>query len=128
MKTISMLFALSSLALICASAQAAERGTVLVAGPSVKAVVVGPVVIHAYSAFSGGALYLAPVVTGTDSDCQVRKAASAPTGLRADRVTNFTVGVGQLACLTTNTDKSFELLWHAQKDVPAPAPVMIAGN
>jgi hypothetical protein len=136
MKTISKLFALSSLAFICTSAQAAgsgpegapKRGTVLVAGPSVKAVVVGPVAIHAYSAFSGGAIYTAPAITGTDSDCQAHAGASASTDLRADRVTTFTVGAGQVACLATNTTKSFELLWHTQKDVPSPALVMVAGN
>src|SRR5882724_11814887 len=105
--TISTLFFLSTLTFGCATAQlsgpgnvaAAERGDVLVAGPSVKAVVAGPTAIHAYSAFSGGSMYTAPVVSGTDADCQARTANGARSDLPADSVVNFTVGAGQVACL-----------------------------
>ncbi len=124
-KTIS-LFALVSALTFTASAHAQDRsaptrGQVLVQGPSIKTVVVGPVAIHAYSAFSGGALYTVKAVSGTDADCH-GKAEGTRAELRADSTVNFTVGAGQVACLATSTTRSFELLWHAQKDAPVPAP------
>src|SRR5712671_4167037 len=108
-KTISTLVVVSALTFAGAAAQAADsgkgaapaRGDVLVQGPSVKAVVVGPVAIHAYSEFAGGALYTARAVTGTDADC---RAGAAEGG------------------------RSFELLWHTQKDAPVAAPTMLARN
>jgi hypothetical protein len=128
-KTISLLSLVSALTLTlgAASAQAQEtssaptRGQVSVTGAAVKTVVVGPVAIHAYSAFSGGALYTVKAVSGTDADCQ-GKAEGARTELGADKVIHFSVGAGQVACLATSTTRSFELLWHAQKDSSAPAP------
>ena len=134
-KTISTLVVVSVLTFAGAVAQAADgkgaapaRGDVLVQGPSVKAVVVGPVAIHAYSEFAGGALYTARAVTGTDADCQAGAAEGARTGLRADSVVSFTVGAGQVACLATTTSRSFELLWHSQKNTPVAAPTMLARN
>jgi hypothetical protein len=135
-KTISTLVMVSALTFGGAVAQAADsgkgaapvRGDVLVQGPSVKAVVMGPVAIHAYSEFLGGALYTARAVTGTDADCQAGAAEGARTGLLADRVVNFTVGAGQVACLATTTSRSFELMWHVQKAAPAAAPTMLARN
>jgi hypothetical protein len=90
--------------------------------------VVGPTVIHAYSAFAGGALFTARSVTGTDADCQGATAQGARSGLPADSIVSFTVAAGQVACLATTTVRSFELLWHAQKDAPVAAPVMLARN
>jgi hypothetical protein len=135
-KTISTLVMVSALTFGGTAAQAADsgkasaptRGDVLVQGPSIKAVVVGPVAIHAYSEFSGGALYTARAVTGTDADCQAGVADGARTGLRADTVVNFTVSAGHIACLATTTTRSFELMWHAQKDAPAAVPTMLARN
>jgi hypothetical protein len=124
-KTISTLVLVSALTLGTATAQANDaaptRGQVLVQGPSLKTVIVGPVAIHAYSAFSGAALYTVKAVSGTDADCR-GKAEGNRAELRADSVVSFTVGAGQVACLATSTTRSFELLWHAQKDAPAPAP------
>jgi hypothetical protein len=123
-KTISILTFVSALTIGAASAHAdgagasATRGQVSVQGASAKTVVVGPVAIHAYSAFSGGALYTVKAISGTDTDCQ--KTGSNRTELGADKVVNFTVGAGQVACLATSTTRSFELLWHALKDMPAP--------
>jgi hypothetical protein len=125
-KTISLIALVSALTTFgAASAHANDsaptRGQVLVSGPSLKTVVVGPVAIHAYSAFSGGALYTVKAVSGTDADCR-GKADGNRAELRADSVVNFTVAAGQVACLATSTTRSFELLWHAQKDAPVPAP------
>jgi hypothetical protein len=124
-KTISILSLVSALSLTLGAttaqaqdASAPTRGQVSVKGAAVKSVVVGPVAIHAYSAFSGGALYAVKAVTGTDADCQ-GQAEGARAELRADGIVNFTVGAGQVACLATSTTRSFELLWHAQKDAPA---------
>jgi hypothetical protein len=121
-KTISILMLVSTLTLGGAAAHADEgdqRGQLLADGPSTKAVVIGPIAIHAYSGFSGGALYVAPALTGTDADCQGKANDGATTDLRADVVISFNVPAGQIACLATS--RKFELLWHARKDAPSPA-------
>ena len=123
MKTIALALALAS-ALITfgphTSAHAAggadRRGAVEVAGRAVKAVTTGPALLHGYSGFSGGALFVAPAVAGTDADCSAALANSGnirPMPLAADRVAYVNVGAGQVACLVTDTRRSFELLWHA---------------
>jgi hypothetical protein len=124
-KTISILSFLSALTFGAATAQAQDtnspaptRGQVSIKGAAAKTVVFGPVAIHAYSAFSGGALYTVKSVSGTDADCQ-GKAEGSRTELRADSVVDFKVGAGQVACLATSTPRNFELLWHARKDAPA---------
>jgi hypothetical protein len=124
-KTISILSLVSALTLTfgAASAHAQDtsaptRGQVSVKGAAARTVVFGPVAIHAYSAFSGGALYTVKSVSGTDADCQ-GKAEGSRTELRADSVVDFKVGAGHVACLATSTPRSFELLWHARKDAPA---------
>ena len=121
-KTISTLTLVSALTFCGAVARAGEaapqRGEVLVDGPSVKALVVGPMAIHAYSGFSGGALYIVPAVTGTDVDCQGHVADRAATELHADVLVSFNVPAGRVACLVTN--RQLEVLWHARKDSPSP--------
>jgi hypothetical protein len=95
------------------------RGRVLTKGPSVKAVRTGPAVIHAYSAFSGGGLYVVPVVTGTDADCAAGTAEAAARGeepIQADRRVTLRVAASELACLATSTKGTFELLWHAHEE------------
>jgi hypothetical protein len=124
MNTISKIIAISSLAFGCASAQVGRnatpdlRGAVSVKGPSVKAVVAGPVDIHAYSAFAGGTIYTVPAVAGGDADCQA--AGSGKTVLDADRVHVMHIEAGQVACLATVKKGSFELLWHGHEQ-PATA-------
>lgn len=64
----------------------------------------------------GGALFLAPVVSGTDADCLAalpNHGNGRPIPLVADRVAYVPVAAGQVACLRTDTGRSFELLWHA---------------
>ena len=76
---------LLSLGLGAAAARAegpAQRGQISVSGPSVRAVVAGPVAIHAYSGFSGGSVYAAPAETGTDADCKAQP-LGAPTPVRS---------------------------------------------
>ena len=90
-KILSALVMVSALAFASvanAADKAPTRGQVSVSGSAVKAVVAGPVAIHACSGFSGGTIYAAR------------------------------------ACLATNTERAFEMLWHASKD--APAPMMLA--
>ena len=94
----------------------AEHGIIKTRGLVTKVVAMGPITLHAYSQFAGGSLYIAPVVTGTDRDCQ-GSARETPVG--ADRITAFAVSAGQVACLNTTTKGSFELLWHA---VSQPVP------
>ena len=119
MKIITLAFALTSVLFVHAPKANAhatgKRGTVEVIGQAVKAVAAGPVLIHGYSGFSGGAIFVAPVIAGNDADCST---ALAQGGVRtmpliADRVALVPVGAGQVACLATNTERPFELLWHA---------------
>jgi hypothetical protein len=119
MKTISLVFALASALFVQApkaNARGADKhGTVEVTGHAVKAVTVGPVLVHGYSGFSGGAMFVARAVAGTDADCAAALANHAvrPTPLVADRMAYVPVGAGQVACLVTDTQRPFELLWHA---------------
>ena len=125
-KTISALMLLSAFTFGTAAKAAdtaPQRGDVVVSGPAVKAVVAGPVASHAYSGFSGGAMYAVHSVTGTDVDCQGQAIEGTRASLPADSVIDFRVGAGQVACLETT--RGFELLWHAQKDA-APATSMLA--
>ena len=122
MKTVSLALALASTLFTFVPAARAEtaagadrRGAVEVQGHSVKAVTVGPAVVHGYSGFSGGSLFVAPVAAGTDADCAaaLANAGARPMPLAADRVAHLSVGAGQVACLVTDTTRPFELLWHA---------------
>ena len=106
-----------------AAARGTERGSVATKGPAAKIVAVGPMTLHAYSGFAGGALYTAPAITRTDRDCQVPAAGAAT--VTAESITTFVVAEGQVACLATTTKGSFELLWHAVAQ-PAPAQQMLA--
>jgi hypothetical protein len=91
------------------------RGTVVVRGKGLRAVTTGPAVVHAYSAFSGGAMFVVPSVAGSDADCVTAFTSSTrpPSPLIADRVALISVGPGEIACLATDTERAFELLWHA---------------
>jgi hypothetical protein len=120
MKTIALALALASALFAHASkanAHAADkRGAIEVTGRAVKSVTVGPVLIHGYSGFSGGAIFVVPAVTGSDADCSAALANGGnirPMPLPADRMAYVPVGAGQVACLVTDTRRPFELLWHA---------------
>ena len=135
MKTNSMILALVSALTLSAGAarvahaqetSAPKRGTVEVQGQAAKAVVAGPVAIHAYAAFSGAKLFVVAAVSGTDRDCAGAR-TSAGTSLAADRVQTLTVGAGQLACVETTATHGSELLWHVQMDRAA-SPIMIASS
>ena len=94
----------------------AQRGVVEVTGRAVKAVTVGPATLHTYSGFAGGAIFVARAGAGTDADCVTALASPAvshPTALVADVVMLVQLDVGEVACLVTDTNRSFELLWHA---------------
>jgi hypothetical protein len=131
MKTNSMNLALVfalSLAGTAGVAQAQEasaptRGSVAVKAQAAKAVVAGPIAIHAYSEFSGATLFVVAATTGTDKDCS--GARQGATSLAADRAQTLTVGAGQLACVVTTAARGSELLWHAQADRAA-SPTMLA--
>ncbi|MEA2700503.1 MAG: hypothetical protein QOI66_4774 [Myxococcales bacterium] len=78
-------------------------------------VTMGPALLHGYSGFPGGAIFVAQAVAGTDADCSATLANGADvrsTPLIADRMVQVSVGAGQVACLATDTQRSFELLWH----------------
>lgn len=132
MNTFSKVLLVSSLVLGSLNAHVAragnpaptERGDVIVRGAARKAVVAGPAELHAYSEFRGGAVYVVPAVSGTDEDC-VRTGGGAKADLvdlPADKVVPLHVGVGQIACLATAREGSFELLWHALPVAPDAGP------
>jgi hypothetical protein len=129
MKTISMLIAVSSIALGCASAQAGRnpvanlRGQVVVAGPSVRAVLVGPADIHAYSAYAGGVMYTVPAVSGGDRDCESARAGLI--ALRGDHTQALRIEAGQVACLATVKRGSYELLWHGNEQRVEPQAIAV---
>jgi hypothetical protein len=136
MKTNSMILALvSSLSIAAATAgtahaqeaSAPKRGAIQVQAQAARAVVAGPVAIHAYSAFSGATLFVVAATTGTDADCAGARAAVG-TSLAADRVQPLTVGAGQVACVATTAANGSELLWHVQKDALAASALMVASN
>ena len=119
MKTLSKLFlVVSFLTFGCATGQTLQsaaspnRGAVALHGPAVKALGAGPGTIHAYSAYAGGALYAVPAVSGTDSDCHRQGVTPPRLALQADRIVEFDVASGQIACLASSRAGSFELLWH----------------
>jgi hypothetical protein len=128
MKTNSMILALVSALSFAGTAGVAQaqeasastRGAVAVQGQAAKAVVEGPVAVHAYSQFSGATVFVVAAVTGTDQDCG--GARQSAMSLAADRAQTLLVGAGQLACVETTAARGSELLWHAQ----AVAPIMLA--
>ena len=128
MKTNSMILAALVSALSFAGvAQAQEtsspmRGSVAVQAQAAKAVVEGPVSVHAYSQFSGATVFVVAAVTGTDQDCSGARLGA--TTLGADSARTLTVGAGQVACVETTAARGSELLWHAQADRAA-APMML---
>jgi hypothetical protein len=128
MKTNSMILALVSALSFAGVAQAQEassptRGSVAVQAQAAKAVVEGPVAVHAYSQFSGATVFVVASLTGTDKDCSGARLGA--TTLGADRAQTLAVGAGQLACVETTAARGSELLWHAQADRAA-APMMFA--
>jgi hypothetical protein len=120
--SISVVFVASSLVFGCAGTgvtrsgpASATRGSVVTHGQSVKAIVQGPTVIHAFAANSGGALFTVPFVTGSDSDCGTISSGGThrPAAIPPDQRVVLTVEPGQIACLVTAKARTFELLWHA---------------
>jgi hypothetical protein len=88
-------------------------------GPAIHAVRSGPALIHAYSQFTGGDLFVVPAVTGTDTDCAgvgTNRAANQSTPIVADRRAVVHVDAGQLACVAVQGERGFELLWHAVEE------------
>lgn len=128
MNTLSKLLFVSFLGLGCASTQVGRspvadmRGDVVVSGPSIKAVVVGPADLHVYAAFKGGEMYTAYAVAGHDGDCT--SAHTNARALEADRITVMHVAAGQVACLATPNARGYELLWHAH--VPESRAITVA--
>jgi hypothetical protein len=126
MKTLSALFFLSSLTFGCASTRLAgsrdvvapQHGDELLPETAMKAIVAGPIAIHAYSAVSGGTIFVADNVTGTDRDCQLTAPADAGDPLPADHVQSVTVGAGKIACIAATSRRGIEILWHTLDDAP----------
>jgi len=92
-----------------------RHGTIVVTQKVMRAIAPGPMLLHVYSATSGGTIFVAPFATGGDGDCSgaAFDAPSGATPLAAEQVLVLSVGPGKVACLATTADRSFELLWHA---------------
>lgn len=99
-----------------------DRGHVQVPVTAAKAVVAGPVAIHAYSAFSGAKLFVIAAGAARDGACQAAAPTTAGTALPADKVETLAVGAGQVACVASTGPRQIELLWHARTYVPGSAP------
>jgi hypothetical protein len=129
MNTIKILTLALSLSFgFAAIAHAGEgRGQVQVPKAAAKAVVVGPTAISAYSEFSGAKLFVASVVTGTDSDCQAAAQQNLGSALAGDKVQTLSVGAGQIACVASTGARNIELLWKTQKAAAA-AQTMLASR
>jgi hypothetical protein len=112
---VGMLFLVLGNAAGCATSArgGAARGTVLASAPGTRAIVAGPVTMHAYAGFSGGEIYRAPAATGPDADCARVEGRGAAVPLPADRVVAVTVAAGEIACLRTEGARGYELVWHA---------------
>lgn len=89
-----------------------HRGQVVLHAESARVVVAGPDTIHAYAEVSGGAIYAAPAVMGTDADCRCG-ARTSEAALAGDRVVTFVVGSGQVACVASARADGLEVLWHS---------------
>ena len=99
-----------------------RRGEVHVAGPGDRAVVAGPVTIHAYSGFKGGEVYTVPVASGGDADCGAERAMSGSrVRLEAENIRQIEIPAGSMACLAGDQGRSLELLWHAVDGTPGGA-------
>jgi hypothetical protein len=79
--------------------------------------------MHAYAGFAGGEIYTAPATTGTDADCARIQPGPSAVALPPDKVVSVTVPAGETACLRTQADAGYELLWHA---LGRPAPELVA--
>jgi len=82
------------------------RGTISTQAPAVRRIVAGPVSLRAYAGFGRAHLFLA-------EDCRQLSEASPSQPIVADRRLAVEVPAGQVACLATDSRRSFELLWRA---------------
>jgi hypothetical protein len=105
----------------CATSPAGSsvRGTVLASSPGSRAIVTGPITVHAYAGFAGGEIYNTRAAAGTDVDCARAPQSGAAIPLPADKVVSVTVAEGEVACLRTQASRGYELLWHSQPQPPS---------
>ena len=90
------------------------RGTVVSSTAGQRAIVAGPVDVHAYAGFGGGEVYLVNTNTGSDDDCAAEPDHSPALPVPSDKVISVTVPAGRTACLRTRSATGYELLWHAR--------------
>jgi hypothetical protein len=101
------------------------RGVLRSPGPSIHAVRTGPALIHVYSPFTGAGVFVAPSVTGGDTDCAIaatNRAAFEP--ILPDRRETLSVAAGQVACVAVSARRGAEVLWHAHEELGPPAPLV----
>jgi hypothetical protein len=83
------------------------HGAVVTRDRSVRAIVAGPVSLRAYADVNGGRVFVA-------TDCRQPDSSSPAQPVPADRRLAVEVPLGRMACLATDTARSFELLWRAR--------------
>ena len=110
---VGYLVAFSFLSGCAGGAAVTQRGTVMARGESVRAFAAGPAEVHAFSMERGGKVFTAMAVSGTDADCaQAANSAEAP--IASDTVKVVKLASGEVACVSTPSQRSYELLWHAR--------------
>lgn len=111
----------------CATSPAGRevRGTVVTRSPGSRAIVTGPITMHAYAGFAGGEIYNTRAAAGTDGDCACAQQSGPAIPLPADKAISVTVSEGEVACLRTQASSGYELLWHA---LPQPPTVQLVAT
>jgi hypothetical protein len=119
--TLALLVMGFSMAAGCATSTEV-RGSATVDARTAKVFATGPAVVHAYSLDRGGMVFLAPALTGTDADCAggQNEGTAHATTVAVDRRNVVRVAVGEVACVTADRARPYELMWHAWR-APAPA-------
>lgn len=110
----------------CATAPGVVRGTVISRSVGSQVIVRGPATLHAYAGFSGGEIYASRAAARPDADCARSLQRGLSTPVPADRIIRVTVPAGEVACLQTQIDTPYELLWHATPELNGPARLSAA--
>jgi hypothetical protein len=61
----------------------------------------------------GGRVFTATAVSGTDADC-AQAATGDATAIASDTVSVVKLASGEVACVSTPSQRRYELLWHAR--------------
>jgi hypothetical protein len=103
---------------------AADRRGAVISGVEAAAVVHGPGLLHAYVDDGGARLFVVPLMTGGNDDCQVGAAAGQLAPVRpVERRVTLVVRSGETVCVMGRRQRR-ELLWHLHRLPPQSRPMM----